>query len=172
MFAVKICRFPQVIKIPYPKNQFLVTLRSSLSTYNFFLGRGWLFPVSTFKKEYFQRKNELSSWSQKKSFNFPQKYWFWPFLPIYVHLQSRFSQRTGKNSKTPVSISVCFVSNVYCVKFWAFYLFWPAREGASRFASQHFPVTVNLASCKIVGRPFVACYACSFVYFHLSLFLW
>ena len=34
-------------------------------------------------------------------------------------------------------------------------------RGGSRFASRHFPKSVNLASCKFVGRPFVACYACS-----------
>ena len=37
------------------------------------------------------------------------------------------------------------------------------RGGASRFASRHFPKSVILASCNFVGRPFVACYACSIV---------
>ena len=38
--------------------------------------------------------------------------------------------------------------------------------GASRFASQHFPWSVILASCNFVGRQFVASHACSIVYFH------
>ena len=37
------CDFLKVLKIPYPKNRFLVTLRS------FFPGREWYFSVSTFK---------------------------------------------------------------------------------------------------------------------------
>ena len=39
-------------------------------------------------------------------------------------------------------------------------------RGGSRFASRHFPKSVNLASCNFVGRPFVACYACSIVILH------
>ena len=56
MFMVEKCDFLEVIKIPYPKNRFLVTLRSFFSTYKFFSGRGWYFPVSTFKEEYFNEK--------------------------------------------------------------------------------------------------------------------
>ena len=33
----------------------------------------------------------------------------------------------------------------------------------SRFGSRHFPKIVISASCKLVGRPVVACYACSIV---------
>ena len=40
--------------------------------------------------------------------------------------------------------------------------------GASRFASRHFPKFVILTSCISVGRPFVAYYMCSFVYFSFS----
>ena len=48
--------FLKVAKSPYPKNRFLVTLKSFFSMYNFFAGRGWLFPVSMFKEEYFSEK--------------------------------------------------------------------------------------------------------------------
>ena len=38
-------------------------------------------------------------------------------------------------------------------------------RGDSRFASRRFPKTKTLAKYSFVGRPFVACYACSTVYF-------
>ena len=47
---VERCDFLKVVKTPYPKTRFLVTLNL------FFSGRGWLFPVSTFKEEYFNEK--------------------------------------------------------------------------------------------------------------------
>ena len=36
---------------------------------------------------------------KKKLSDFSQKYWFWPFWTNWVHLQSRFSQRSGRISK-------------------------------------------------------------------------
>ena len=39
-------------------------------------------------------------------------------------------------------------------------------RGASRFASRHIPKSITSASCNIVGRPFVACFTCSFVFSH------
>ena len=39
--------------------------------------------------------------------------------------------------------------------------------GGSPFASRHFPKSVILASCNFMGRAFVACYACSIVFFVL-----
>ena len=59
----------QVVKFPYPKTRFLVTLRSFFSTYNFFHRRRWLFPVSTFKQKYL---NEIigSLAGLKKSYSF------------------------------------------------------------------------------------------------------
>ena len=100
---VKKCEFLKVVKIPYPKNRFLVILRSFFSTYKFFPGQWWLFPVSIFQLEYFNEK--MSSLAGLKLYNFPQKYWFWPIFATWVHLQSRFSQCTGKNSKNPWSVS-------------------------------------------------------------------
>ena len=41
-------------------------------------------------------------------------------------------------------------------------------RGGCRFASRHFPRPVILASCNFVGRPFIACYACSVVIFYSS----
>ena len=48
--------FLKVVKIPYPKNRFLVTLRPFFSTYIFFSGRGWFFPVIILKLKYFNEK--------------------------------------------------------------------------------------------------------------------
>ena len=53
---VEKCDFLKVVKFQYPKTQFLVSLRSFFSTYKIFPGRGWFFPVSTFKGEYFNEK--------------------------------------------------------------------------------------------------------------------
>ena len=53
---VENCDLLQVVKIPYREKRFLVILRSFFSTYDFFPGRGCLFPVSTLKKEYFNEK--------------------------------------------------------------------------------------------------------------------
>ena len=53
---VEKCNFLKVVKFPYPKNRLLVNLRSFFSTYVNFPGRGWYFPVSTFKKKYFFEK--------------------------------------------------------------------------------------------------------------------
>ena len=96
------CDFLKVVKIPYPKSRFLVTLRSFFSTYKFFPGRGWIFPVIKSKLEFFNEKMSSLAGLKKNLFNFPpQKYRFWPFLTTWVHLQSRFSQRIGKISKNP-----------------------------------------------------------------------
>ena len=69
---VKKYEFPKVVKIPCPKFRFLVTLRSFFSTYNFFPGQGWLFPVSTFKQEYFNKKMS-SLVALKKSYSIFRK---------------------------------------------------------------------------------------------------
>ena len=63
--------FCKVVKNSYPKNRFLVNLRSFFSTYNFFPGRGWYFPVSTFKGKYFNEKLSSLAGLKKKLFNFP-----------------------------------------------------------------------------------------------------
>ena len=41
----------------------------------------------------------------KKSYSIFRKSRFWPFLTTWVHIQSRFSQRRGKISKNPWSVS-------------------------------------------------------------------
>ena len=41
--------------------------------------------------------------------------------------------------------------------------------GASRFASRLSPKSVILASCNVMRRPYVACHACSNVYFHFFI---
>ena len=48
--------FLKEVKIPYPKNRFLVSLSSIFSTYKLFLGRGYFFSVSTFNEEYVNEK--------------------------------------------------------------------------------------------------------------------
>ena len=64
------CDFLKVVKIPDPKKRFLVILRTIFSTYKTFPRRGWFFPVSTFREaEYFNKKKEFSSWSQKVIFH-------------------------------------------------------------------------------------------------------
>ena len=79
---VEKCDFLKLVKIPYPKNQFLVNLRSLLSTYKFFPGRGWLFPVSRFEEEYFNEK--MSSLAGlKKVIQFSSKV---PVLAIFDYL--------------------------------------------------------------------------------------
>ena len=71
----------------------------------FFPGRGCFFLVSKFKEEYFNEKMSSLAGLKTKLFNFPQKHRFWTFLTTWVHLQSRFSQRRGKISKNPWSVS-------------------------------------------------------------------
>ena len=87
-----------------------------------FQGKGWIFPVSTFKKEFFNEKVSSLVCLTKKLFSFPQKYRFWPFLTTCVHLQSQFFQRTGKISKISWSVSWGGGYLEYYVKFWDFYL--------------------------------------------------
>ena len=46
-------------------------------------------------------------------------------------------------------------------------ILYSVRE-VSRFASRHFPKSVIIACCIFVGRPMIACYACSIVIFYSS----
>ena len=98
-------RFSESIENSMSENRFLVNLRPFFSMYIIFPGRGWFFPVITFKEEYFNENMSSLACLKKKVLNFLQKYRFWPFLTTWVHLQSRFSQRTGKISKNPWSVS-------------------------------------------------------------------
>ena len=147
------------------QNRFLVTLRSFFSTYKFFLGRGWFFPVSTFKEEYFNEK--MSSLAGlKKVIQFYAKV---PILAIFDYLgppsKSIFSTYRQNFEKS----SVCFLGGIVrnIVLNFQLSIFKKVR-GGSRFASRHFPKSVILASRNIVGRPFVACYACSIGILHSS----
>ena len=63
--------FMKVVRIPYLKNRFLVILRSFFSTYKFFPGRKWPFPVSIFKKDYCNEKLSSLAGLKKKLINFP-----------------------------------------------------------------------------------------------------
>ena len=66
-------RFLEVVKIPYPKNQFLVILGSFSQRVNFSqCGSGFL--LLAHSNKILQRKDDLFNSSQKKFFNFPQKY--------------------------------------------------------------------------------------------------
>ena len=130
--------------------------------YNFFPGRGWLIPVSTFKKAYF-KENMSSPAGLKKSYSISRKSidfgHFWllsstfkvDFLKVQEKIREIVGQFPGRGFKE------------HCVKFWASYLQKVAGATGSRFAK-----SVILASCNVMGRPFVACYARSIVYFHSS----
>ena len=75
---------------------------------------------------------------EKNLFSFLQKYRFWPFLTTSVHLQSRFSQITGKISR---KLSVIFLEVVVrnIVLVFEFSISSGLQGGGSRFASRHFP---------------------------------
>ena len=103
--------FLKVVKIPYPKYQFLITLRSFFSSYKFFPGRGWFIPISISKEEYFNEKMSSLVDLKKKLFIFPQKYCFWPFLTTWVHLQSRLYVQ-AKFQKSLVSLLGEVVRNI------------------------------------------------------------
>ena len=53
---VEKCDFLKVVKLSYPKNRFLVNLRSFFSTYKIFPGQGWYFPFGAIKEKYFNEK--------------------------------------------------------------------------------------------------------------------
>ena len=100
---VEKCDFLKVVKIPYPKNRFLVNLRSFFSTYKFFPGQGWHFPVSTFQEEYFSAK--MSSLAGlKKSYSIFRKSTdfghFWlpgsTFKVDFLNVQAKFRKTLGQ----------------------------------------------------------------------------
>ena len=100
---VKKYDFLKVVKIPFPRNRFLVILRSFFSTYKFFPGREWLFPVNTFKEEYFNEK--MSSLAGlKKVIQFSAKV---PILAVFYYLgppsKSIFSTYRQSFKKSTVS---------------------------------------------------------------------
>ena len=87
---------------------------SLFSTHKVVPGRGWLFPVSTFKEEFYDEKMSSLAGLNKKLFNFQQKYIICKLWATQVHLPSRISQRTGKNSKNPRSISLGRLLGTLC----------------------------------------------------------
>ena len=164
---VEKCDFLKVLKIPCPKNRFLVTLRSFFSTYKFFPGRDWLFRVSIFKEKNFNEKMSSLPGLKKKVVQFPAKV---PILANFGHLgppsKSIFSTYRQNFEKSLVSFLGEVVRNI--VLNFELSISAGLRGGGSRFASRHFPKSVILASCNFVGRPFVAYYACSIVILHSS----
>ena len=100
---VEKCDFLKVVKIPSPKNRFLVISRSFFSTYNLFPGRGWYFIVSTFKEKYFNEK--MSSLAGlKKSYSIFRKSTdfghFWlpgsTFKVDFLNVQAKFQKILGQ----------------------------------------------------------------------------
>ena len=166
LLAVEKCDFLEVVKIPHPKNRFLVILRSFLSTYKFFPGRRWLIPVSTFKEEYFDEKMTSLAGLEKSYPTICKNTDFDHFCLLGSTFKVDFLNVREKLQKFLWKFvrEGCYK---HYVDFWALYLFWSAW-GGSRFESRHFPQSVILASCSFLGRPFVACYACSIVIFHSS----
>ena len=94
------CDFLQVIRIPNPKIQFSVNLKSFFSTYKFLPEKGWLFPVSTFKEKYFTEKiGSLAGFKEvysisRKSTDFGQ---FWlqrsTFKVNFLNVQAKFRKK-------------------------------------------------------------------------------
>ena len=122
--------------------------------------RGGYFLLVHSKGSFWTKKTSSLSGLKKKLFNFPQKYRFWPFLATWVHLFStcgKYFKKSLENLLQEVvrNIVLSFEPSICS-----------GLRGGSRFASRHFPKSVILASCNFVGRPFVACYACSFDIFH------
>ena len=160
---VEKCDFLKVVKISYPKNHFLVNLRSFFSTYKFSPGWEWYFPVSIFKQSFFNQK--MSSLAGlKKILHFSAKK---PILAISDYLgppsKSIFSTYRQNFKKSSVGFLGDVVRNI--VFNFEVSIFKKVR-GGNRFASRHFSKSVILATCNFVGRPFVAGYACSIVSLH------
>ena len=109
MSVVEKCDFLQVIKIPYPKTRFLVNLRSFFSTYDFFPGRWWFFPVIAFKGESFNEKmsslaglKKSNSISRKRTdfghFWLPRSTFKVDFLSVQAKFRKIFGQFPGGGS--------------------------------------------------------------------------
>ena len=118
--------------------------------------------------EVFYRKDELSSWSQKKVIEVSAKVLILDFFDyLGPNSKSIFSTYKQNFRKYLVSFLEEVVRNI--VFNFQFSIFKKVRRGgASRFARRPFLYSVILASCNLVGRPFVACHACSSVTFHSS----
>ena len=124
-----------------------------------------VFFVSTFKAESFQEKMS-SLFGLKKIIHFSAKK---PNLAIFDYMgplsKSIFSTYRQNLDKSSVNFLGKVVRNmVLNVELSIF----AGLRGGRRFASRLFPKSMTLASCNFVGRPFVACYACSIVILHSS----
>ena len=97
------CDFLEVVKNHYPKNRFLVTLRSFFSSYEIFVGRRWFFPVSTLKGEYFNEKMSFIVGLKKSYSTFGRSTDFGHFwLPgsnfkvDFLNVQAKFQKILGQ----------------------------------------------------------------------------
>ena len=129
IFFVGKCDFLKVVKIHYPKNRFLVNLRSFLSTNDYFSRRGCIFVLVHSKRSFFKRKYVLSSWSQKKVVQFSAKI---PILAIFEYLgpssKSIFSTYRRSFKKSSVSFLGHVVRNN--VSIFGLSILKKVREGA------------------------------------------
>ena len=100
---VEKCDFLKVVKIPYPKNRFLVILRSIFSTYKFFPGQGWLIPVSIVKGKFCNEKMSSLAGVKKSYSNFRKSadfVNFWlpgsTFKVDFLNIQTKFWKIVGQ----------------------------------------------------------------------------
>ena len=133
------CDFLQVVKIPYPKNRFLVNLRSFFSIINFSMR--WLFPVTTFKEEYFNEKMGPLAALEKVS-NFLAKV---PILAIFGYLSSLSKVIFSTYRQIFKKLLVIFLGKVVRNIAFSFELsiFKMVRGAPAVLQSPHFPKTVN-----------------------------
>ena len=115
---------------------------------------------------YFNEKMSSLTGLEKKVIQFSAKV---PILAIFDYLgppsKSIFSTYRQNFEKSSVIFLGEVVRNIVLI----FQLsIFKNVLGGSRFASRLFQKSVILASCNFVGRPFVACYAFSFVILHSS----
>ena len=140
---VEKCDFLEVVKIPCPKTRFLVTLRSFIAAYKFFPGRG-LFPVSTFKEEFFNEKMSSLAGFKKIVIQFSAKV---PILANFDYLgptsKSIFSTDRQNFKKSSVIFLGEIVTNIV-LNFGLSISAGLRGAGASRFASRLFPKSTML----------------------------
>ena len=161
---VKKCNFLKVVKNPNRKFRFLVNLRSFFSTYKFFPVRGWLFPVSKFHARYFNEKISSIDGLKKSYSNFRKSTDFGQFWLPRATFQVNFLDVQANFQKSMVRFLGQVVGNI--VLNFELSIFALLQWDGSRFASRHFPESVILARCNLVGWQFVACYACYIVILH------
>ena len=162
---VENCDSPKIVKIPYTKCRFLVILRPFSPMYIFlFQDGGGCFLLVHSKRRFLRKRWALTC--PKQVIQFPAKLLILAIFGYLVpHSKSIFSmyRQTFKKflvvylEKVDRIIGVNFELSVSS-----------GLRGGSRFAFRQFPKTVTLASCNFVGRPIVACYACSIICFHFS----